>query len=276
MQIGFFAYQVAYFAGGGQFATILPAAIALMTNEARAEEGARELQENDLLSAAAQKKAEDMVARGYFAHQEPTGEMPWHWFTEGGYVYSYAGENLAVNFTDTRQLVDAWLASPTHRDNIVRPEYTDIGIGMATGTYKGREAVFVVQFFGRPREAPLAPPVQKPVAESELAAQQEAPESVVLGVAKAAEEESPAGSWVQKIKVSPRTLNAQILIALGMAFAAVLVLGIFPATRAHPTALLNGFLVFAAITAIFLYQDHFFGAAEVPSESQTASATSTL
>jgi hypothetical protein len=181
-----------------------------------------------------------------------------------------------VNFTDTRQLVDAWLASPTHRDNIVRPEYTDIGIGMATGTYKGREAMFVVQFFGRPREAPLAPPAPKPVVGSELAAESEAPESAVLGVAEAAEEESPASSWVQKIKVSPRTLNAQILIALGIAFAAILVLGIFPATRAHPAALLNGLLVFVVIAAVFVYQDYFFGVPEVPTASQAAAATSTL
>ena len=103
-----------------------------------------------MLARGAQLKADDMASKGYFSHTGPDGSAPWKWFQAAGYRYEYAGENLAVNFNESEDVVDAWLKSPTHRANIMKANFTEVGIGVATGTYKGKEATFVVQFFGKP------------------------------------------------------------------------------------------------------------------------------
>lgn len=134
---------------------VLPGALTVLTNNARAENQAPALSENALLDQAATLKAQDMAAKGYFAHTSPEGKTPWYWFNAVGYHYVYAGENLAVNFTDSADVTAAWMNSPTHRANIVSDHYTEVGTGVATGTYKGREAVFVAQDFGSPRSPGL-------------------------------------------------------------------------------------------------------------------------
>jgi uncharacterized protein YkwD len=100
------------------------------------------------LSTAAQKKADDMMAKHYFSHVSPSGIAPWHRFAESGYAYIYAGENLAMDFYTPANLEDAWMASPTHRANILNGKYKDIGFGIVQGTYQGKPAIFVVEFFG--------------------------------------------------------------------------------------------------------------------------------
>lgn len=144
--------------------TILPAVVTEATNKARAEEGQSPLTRNTLLDEAARLKAEDMANNGYFSHWSPTGVSPWHWFAEAGYSYAHAGENLAVHFTDSSAVVDAWLKSPTHRDNIMSAKYTEIGIGTAEGKYEGYDTVFVVQMFGTPAAAKASSAVTAPAA----------------------------------------------------------------------------------------------------------------
>lgn len=127
------------------------------------------------LSEAARAKAEDMIARDYFAHTGPGGEVPWVWLDRVGYRYAAAGENLAKDFSDPTALVRAWLNSPTHRENIENGVFTDIGIGIASGEWRGTQTTVVVMFLGRKlstqtaaalaREAPPpapAPPPQPP------------------------------------------------------------------------------------------------------------------
>ena len=75
---------------------------------------------------------------------------PWYWFQMVGYNYAAAGENLAVNFTDSQDVVRAWMNSEGHRKNILNQKFTEVGIGMATGEYQGRATTFIVQLFGRP------------------------------------------------------------------------------------------------------------------------------
>lgn len=135
---------------GFDWAAILPALVATLTNDARSEGNLGALKTNELLTKAAQAKAEDMAKKSYFAHISPDGTTPWYWMIREGYLFRYAGENLAVNFEESNDVVDAWLASPSHRLNIMKPQYEEIGIGMATGTYMGETAVFVVQMFGTP------------------------------------------------------------------------------------------------------------------------------
>jgi hypothetical protein len=96
-----------------------------------------------------------MAKHGYFAHTSPAGVAPWDWFRRVGYAYIRAGENLAVNFVDSEDVIEAWLRSPKHRENIMNGLYEEIGIGTARGTYEGQETVFIVQLFGAPRILPV-------------------------------------------------------------------------------------------------------------------------
>ncbi|MCA9354223.1 MAG: hypothetical protein KC877_01755 [Candidatus Kaiserbacteria bacterium] len=165
--------------------TVLPAVVVDLTNEERAELSAAPLQRNALLDEAARLKAEHMAKNEYFAHYSPSGVSPWHWFNEVGYVYAHAGENLAIHFTDSDEVVEAWMDSPTHRQNIIDPKYTEIGVGTAKGTYEGYNTVYVVQLFGAPAVAPAPRPV--PVAPTPTPAPEplvvaSAPEQVVEAV----------------------------------------------------------------------------------------------
>ena len=140
---------------------VLPAIVTDLTNQERANLVLPLLKRNPILDQAAQLKANDMVINGYFAHNSPTGITPWYWFGQVGYLFTYAGENLAVHFSDSDEVVSAWMASPTHRANIVNSNYTEIGIGTARGIYQGYETVFVVQLFGRPAMKSLLPLITK-------------------------------------------------------------------------------------------------------------------
>ena len=137
-------------------AAVIQSEIISLTNAERTQNSVGELAENKQLDVAAQQKASDMAAKGYFAHDGPDGKTPWMWIDGSGYTYQYAGENLAVRFVDSKDVVAGWMASPTHRANIVKPAYTDIGVGIAQGMYKGQPATFVVQYFAAPAIAVAA------------------------------------------------------------------------------------------------------------------------
>ncbi len=132
--------------------SILPAVVVDLTNDERGNDALHPLTRNGDLDRAAFLKAEDMAKNGYFAHYSPGGISPWHWFDVVGYDYIHAGENLAVHFSDSDTVVEAWMNSPLHRANIMNGKYSEIGVGSAKGVYKGHETVFVVQLFGTKRE----------------------------------------------------------------------------------------------------------------------------
>lgn len=136
--------------------TILPAVIVDLTNDERSGEKLNLLKRSDVLDAAAKLKAEDMAENEYFAHNSPTGVTPWHWFDQVSYNFIYAGENLAVHFTDSSEVVEAWMKSPLHRENIMNGTYAEIGVGTAKGMYKGVPTIFVVQLFGTLSSIPKA------------------------------------------------------------------------------------------------------------------------
>jgi tetrahydromethanopterin S-methyltransferase subunit B len=92
-----------------------------------------------------------MAEKQYFAHQSPGGHDSWYWLGLVGYDFDYAGENLALDFTESDKVEEAWMNSPLHRDNIVNTNYREIGIATVDGTYQGRPTTYVVQFFGTPK-----------------------------------------------------------------------------------------------------------------------------
>ncbi len=136
--------------GSPQVAAVISAALVNLANDDRAQNNLGSLTVSPELQAAAQAKANDMAANGYFAHTSPSGRDPWYWFTQAGYNFSYGGENLAVYFSDSDAVNTAWMNSPEHRANILNGHFTQIGIATAEGTYQGHQTTFVVQEFGTP------------------------------------------------------------------------------------------------------------------------------
>ena len=136
--------------------SVLPSVLVDLTNEDRQDEGLQTLAKNEKLAKAAQMKANHMVENGYFAHDSPDGIQPWHWINQAGYSYETAGENLAVDFSDSADVVEAWMDSKLHRENILETEFTEIGIATARGVYEGEETVYVVQMLANPSETELA------------------------------------------------------------------------------------------------------------------------
>lgn len=126
------------------------------TNARRNEAGLGTLTLNSALSQAAAAKAADMFAHNYWAHNSPLGKTPWDFIISSGYRYTLAGENLAKNFQTSSGVVDAWMNSPTHRDNIVKAGYREVGFAVVNGILSGEETTLVVQMFGATNAAPIA------------------------------------------------------------------------------------------------------------------------
>ena len=169
-----------------------------LTNEERSKLGLPALQQNSLLAQAAEKKAADMFAKNYWAHFAPDGGSPWDFIKQSGYQYEFAGENLAKNFLFSKNVVDAWMNSPTHRENIVKKEYTEVGYAVENGMLNGEETTLVVQMFGTPfvkaaeqtqvpdttkKEIPVVKVEQKPAI---LGQQKQIPQGVAVNGKKVA------------------------------------------------------------------------------------------
>lgn len=123
-----------------------------LTNKEREKKGLNKLKENEKLDQAAYKKGLNMFEENYWAHYSPSGKDPWGFFSAEGYKFAYAGENLARNFHTSDEVVQAWLASPTHRDNLLNSHYQEIGIAVLEGELKGQRTILIVQEFGTPAE----------------------------------------------------------------------------------------------------------------------------
>jgi hypothetical protein len=137
----------------GFSSSITPSQIIDQTNIQREKAGLPPLVVNNALSQAAQSKGQHMMSNQYWAHVAPDGTEPWYFIRQSGYQYRLAGENLARDFDETTRMVNAWMASPTHRANILNSRYTEIGIAVIDGDLEGFETTLVVQMFGQPTSA---------------------------------------------------------------------------------------------------------------------------
>lgn len=134
----------------GYAANIPVSEVIRLTNEKRSSAGLSALQVNTSLSQAAEAKGKHMLEHDYWAHVAPDGTEPWSFFANVGYKYRYAGENLARDFSNPQSAVDAWMASPSHRDNLMSPKYTEIGLAVVEGDMNGVDTTVIVQLFGTP------------------------------------------------------------------------------------------------------------------------------
>lgn len=119
-----------------------------LVNEARTSQDLPELAVNEKLVKAAEAKIDDMIKNDYFAHTSPTGATPWTWFEKVGYDYKFAGENLAINFSSAEDQQAAWMNSETHKENILSPNYKEIGAAVKEETIDGKSTTITVQEFG--------------------------------------------------------------------------------------------------------------------------------
>ena len=122
----------------------------LDTNQKRLSNGLEPLTLNKRLDEAALSKATDMFSKNYWAHNAPDGTTPWVFIKNSGYDYTYAGENLARGFSSADDVVNAWMASPDHRKNLLSPNYKNIGFAIEEGKLEGEDTILVVQMFGNP------------------------------------------------------------------------------------------------------------------------------
>ncbi len=130
------------------------------TNKERQAVGKAPLQLNRQLTDAAYLKAQDMLTHQYWDHTSPSGVAPWKWFGDVQYNYAYAGENLARNFQTSDEVVRAWMNSPSHRDNILKTDYQDVGFATVDGVMNGHAVSLVVALYGTPAASPAAGAVQ--------------------------------------------------------------------------------------------------------------------
>lgn len=130
-------------------ATVTVDELVVLANTERTTTGLPPLARNALLDAAATHKANDMLEQEYFSHTGPSGERAWTWMKKSGYAYTEAGENLAMDFTDSQDIVSAWMGSASHRKNILGSLFEDVGMAAVTGDFRGQSTTMVVMLFGR-------------------------------------------------------------------------------------------------------------------------------
>lgn len=124
----------------------------LATVNARREAvGAPPLVLDPRLNEAAQRHAEDMLARSYYDHRNLDGLQPRERVVRAGYRPSQVAENIARGHTTVEEAMDAWMLSRGHRANLLNAAFTQMGVGCAVGRSAAGDTVLWVQDFGRRR-----------------------------------------------------------------------------------------------------------------------------
>jgi hypothetical protein len=126
--------------------------ILIRINQERVKKGINPLEFESRLESAAKAKSDDMANLSYFNHYSPSGKRGISFIPDKGYSYLVAAENLAIFFDNVDSLVNEWMQSPTHRQNILNPEYTQTGIAVSLGNFEGNSANFIAQMFATPKK----------------------------------------------------------------------------------------------------------------------------
>jgi hypothetical protein len=260
-------------------ASVLPAVLDDLTNQNRQSQHLAVLTVSPVLNKVAEMKAKDMAEKGYFAHVSPEGKQPWYWFNLAGYNYEYAGENLAVDFTDSQDVSVAWMNSPAHRANIVKNTYTEMGTGIANGTYEGKSTIFVAQVFGKPAGKNVVE--ETPVITKVIPAP-EASTTKVMGastkaivktfststatvtpiVSSVAKIDAPVQTYsktniFQKFATSPRHIvNIVFVILVALVGLALFLKLVIRADKKHPVLITNGLVVLVFIFGVYTVNNY--------------------
>lgn len=190
-----------------------------LTNIEREKVGLSPVIENEALNKAAQAKAANMFEENYWAHFAPSGKSPWDFILGAGYKFTFAGENLAKNFSEDTDVVEAWMASPSHRENLLNPKYRDIGIAVVEGVLNGQKTTLVVQEFGNTSAlAAATPQVSVSGQEIELS-KSEYNKRILLSSGEESKEILPSKSLIDPYQVSK---NLGLVVIFFISFLLVL------------------------------------------------------
>lgn len=119
-------------------------------NRYREEKNLPPLRADLRLDLAAEDRMRDMEEIGYWSHESPEGRSPFFWLALRGYRFGYAGENLARGFETSELLVESWMESKGHRENILSANFADCGIAIIDGATTGRsQGKSIVVLFAR-------------------------------------------------------------------------------------------------------------------------------
>lgn len=135
--------------------SITPDNIISLTNAERQKAGLNPVRLNSQLTAAAEKKAQAIYENQVFAHNINNRKFS-EWVKEASYDYAYVGENLAINFMTSEGVVAAWMASPTHRKNVINENFDEIGLAVLDGKFENSDSIIIVQIFGKTKNSDLA------------------------------------------------------------------------------------------------------------------------
>lgn len=113
----------------GKGVTDTASSVLELTNNYRAQNGVKALTLDSELCRVAQAKADDMAKNGYFSHTSPTYGSPSNMLTSFGVSYRYMGENIAKGYTDARSVMNGWMNSQGHRENILNASFGKLGVG---------------------------------------------------------------------------------------------------------------------------------------------------
>lgn len=268
----------------GFTAAVLPSALTSLANADRDAYALEALEVDPLLAQAAQAKADDMAAKSYFAHVAPDGRTFRSHLDDVGYQYSYAGENLAVDFEESVDVERAWMNSPTHRANILKAEYTHVGYGVAKGMYQGREVTFVAQFFAAKRGAkPAAVAVVEPTrdvpAAEPVTIEREVPSGQVQVLGEATNDVQPTGVAVAVLATSPSKVVWYMIFAFTALVAALFSITIIAHIRnkyLYLEVLAGGALIISIGLALLFFNGAGTHPGAVPVASQSASALNAI
>ena len=188
----------------------------ILTNQKRAEAGLTPLVIDERLSRAAEGKANDMFTNDYWAHISPDGKTPWIFIRTAGYSYVFAGENLARGFSNTSDVVNAWMNSQSHRDNMLSSKYNNVGFAVGQGKLNGEDTILVVEMFGSTGQSQAIAAVSKDQViedQNPQVVEQETP--VVAQEAQVVTEEksiSPTPSLAQARKPQEKSIKGNSII----------------------------------------------------------------
>ncbi|MCC0650421.1 CAP domain-containing protein [Clostridioides sp. ZZV15-6598] len=115
-----------------------------LVNVERSKAGLNPLTLDADVSNVATKKSQDMIDNNYFAHNSPTYGSPFDMLKKFGISYKTAGENIAMGQKTPKEVVNAWMNSEGHRKNILNPNYSKIGVGVAQ---KSGGSIYWTQIF---------------------------------------------------------------------------------------------------------------------------------
>lgn len=173
--LGVFLFLLRVFLGSvpaAKSAAVESSTLMNLINSERQRRNLTTLITHSSLVTAAAGKSQDMIDRDYFAHEDPDGNYVWGRIVAAGYTpYSVLGENLAVDFSTSEGMVKAWIDSPSHRANLLHPDFVHQGLSALFGDFNGRYTNLTASLFGRLAATQTAttqsPPPPSPLSKGE-------------------------------------------------------------------------------------------------------------